>query len=134
MINALNLFWILPLTGLVGMVAALFLIGATISNREYDAYQEGLKDGMNKHKEKLDLPSMVISLEEFYDRMLDSDFNKFSKITGNIIYELQGNQLCMLFIDDTDSLCEYFDYDVVDMNDESRYTRPIIKKKLNNIY
>lgn len=78
MINALNLFWILPLTGLVGMGASLFLLGAITSNREYDTYQKGLKDGMNKHREKLDLPSILISLEEFYDRMLDSDFNKFS--------------------------------------------------------
>ena len=85
-------------------------------------------------KEKLDLPSMIISLEEFYDRILNSDFNKFSEITGDVIYELQGNQLCMLFIDDIDSLCEYFDYDVVEMNDEGQYTRPIIKKRPNNIH
>ena len=48
---------------------------------------------------------MIISLEEFYDRILNSDFNKFSEITGDVIYELQGNQLCMLFIDDIDNLC-----------------------------
>lgn len=134
MISTLNLVWIIPLTAILGMGAALFIAGASTSNREYDAYQRGLKDGMNKHKEKLDLPSMIISLEEFYDRILNSDFNKFSEITGDVIYELQGNQLCMLFIDDIDSLCEYFDYDVVEMNDEGQYTRPIIKKRPNNIH
>ena len=134
MISTINLLWIVPLTAVLGMCVGLFIAAATTSNREYDAYKKGLKDGMNKHKEKLDLPSMVISLEEFYDRMLGSDFNKFSEITGNVIYELQGNQLCMLFIDDVDNLCDYFDYDVVEINDESQYTRPIIKKKINNIY
>lgn len=72
---------------------------------------------------------MINTLEEFYDMMLDRDFNRFSRITGNIIYELQENQLCMLFIDDADNLCDYFDYDVIEINDESQYTRPIIKKK-----
>ena len=134
MISTLNLLWIIPLTAILGMGAGLFIASVTTSNREYNAYQKGLKDGMNKHKEKLDLPSMIISLEEFYDRILGSDFNRFSEITGNIIYELQGNQLCMLFIDDIDNLCEYFDYDVVEMNDMGQYTRPIIKKKIDNIY
>ena len=122
----------LPLIGIAGMGVAFLVIGATISNREYEAYQKGLKDGMNKNKEKLDVLSMVTSLEEFYNRMLGSDFNKFSEITGNVIYELQENQLCMLFIDDVDNLCDYFDYDVVEINNEKQYIRPIIKKKINN--
>lgn len=39
----------------------------------------------------------------------------------------------MLFIDDVDNICDYFDYDVVEINDEGQYTRPIIKKKISSI-
>lgn len=134
MLDVRYLWYIIPISIIAGIGITAFFISVTQSNREYEVYQEGYNKGYNtalqdKNKEKLVLPGNIITLEEIYDRELNSDFNKFTDITGGIIYTQDtSGQLCMLFIDDTDVLSQYFDYDVITTIDVGQYQRFIIKK------
>ncbi len=48
------------------------------------------------------------TLEEYYDRELNSDFNSF---LNKSLYKVdEHGQLSMIFIDDVDDLTAYFDY------------------------
>ena len=78
--------------------------------------------------EKIFLP-YVVTLEEVYDTRLDSDFNKFITITNGILYEVtDSGQLIIIYVDDTDILSQYFDYNVVEIIDEGNYQRLLIKQ------
>jgi len=51
------------------------------------------------------------TLEELYDRGLDSDFNMFEDKTGGFIYLIHiSGQIEMIFIEDCDDLSQYFTY------------------------
>ena len=45
MINAMHLFWILPLCAFITMLLTAFIISATIPNKEYEAYMQGIEYG-----------------------------------------------------------------------------------------
>lgn len=130
MISALHLIWIIPVCAFVGMLVVTFFMGTTIHNNEYDAYHEGIKEGMRRAKDvkSLTFPD-VKTLEEVYNTVCCSDFNKFTQMTDNIIYLCHtSGQLEMLYIDDVDLLFQYFDYFVVDIIEESTYNKLIIKQ------
>ena len=48
MISALHLIWIIPLCIIAGMVVLGFIVGASNNSKEYEIYQEGIKEGYNK--------------------------------------------------------------------------------------
>ena len=76
---------------------------------------------------RIDLP-LAQTLEELFDRGFESDFNKFKEITGGIIYGSDENgQLSMIFIDNVDELGEYYQNELLSVDNESIYQRPIIK-------
>lgn len=128
--DVMKLLWIIPCSVLLGIAIGLSFSGSSKNNREWDIYQEGYNKGLaDRNKEKINLPGMIITLEEIYDRELHSDFNKFIEITGGIIYNVEpSGQMCMIYIDDTDTLSQYFDYDVIQICDEGKYQRFIIEK------
>lgn len=45
MIAASNLIWIIPVCVLAGLLIMGFIVGATLRDREFDAYQQGIKHG-----------------------------------------------------------------------------------------
>ena len=127
MINALNLLWIVPICTVVGAVASAFFIGATQNAKEYEAYQQGLVEGQRMMSKRIDLP-LTQTLEELFDRGFESDFNKFKEITGGIIYGTdESGQLHMIFIDNVYELGEYYQNELLSVNNEALYQRPIIK-------
>ena len=68
------------------------------------------------------------TLEELFDRALNSDFNEFINVTGGMIYEiLPTGQMRMVFIQDTDDLCEFFDKEIDSILEEGKFQRPILK-------
>jgi hypothetical protein len=68
------------------------------------------------------------TLEELFDRALNSDFNEFINATGGMIYEiLPTKQMRMVFIQDTDDLCEFFDKEIDSIIEEGKFQRPILK-------
>lgn len=129
MINALNLLWVVPVCIVVGAISLAFFIGATQNNREYEAYQQGLMEGRRIMVKQIEAP-LAQTLEELFDRGFESDFYKFKEVTGGIIYrEEKSGQLSMIFIDDVDELGEYYQNELIGINDEGNYQRPIIKTK-----
>ena len=127
MINVINLLWIIPVCIIVGGLLLAFFVGATNNSKEYEAYQQGIVEGKRTMSKKIDLP-LAQTLEELFDRGFDSDFNKFKEITGGIIYGSGENgQLSMMFIDNVDELGEYYQNELLSVNNESPYQRPIIK-------
>lgn len=127
MINALNLIWIILLSITFGMVIMAFFNGATKSNAEYEAYQQGLIDGERIKSRKIDLPSTQ-TLEELFDRGFESNFNTFKETTGGIIYGSDaGGQLSMIYIDSLDKLSEYYQNEILSINNGEMCQRPIIK-------
>ena len=127
MINAINLLWIVPTCIVVGALALTFFIGATQNNKEYEAYQQGIIEGQRMISKKIDLP-LAQTLEELFDRGFESDFNKFEEITGGIIYgSNEYDQLSMIFIDNVDELGYYYQNELLSVNNEALYQRPIIK-------
>lgn len=127
MINALHLLWIMPVTALGVMVLIGVIVGANMSNKEYEAYQQGIIEGQRMMSKKIDLPSTQ-TLEELFDRGFESDFNKFEQITGGVIYGSdEDGQLSMIFIDNVDELGKYYQNELLSVNNEALYQRPIIK-------
>ena len=127
MISAINLLWIVPICIVTGAMSLAFFIGATQNNKEYEAYQQGISEGKRMMGKKIDLP-LAQTLEELFDRGFDTDFNKFKEITGGIIYGSGENgQLNMIFIDNVDELGEYYQNELLSVNNEELYQRPIIK-------
>lgn len=53
MINALQLLWIIPLALFIGFLSSAFVIGATQGNKEYEAYQNGYKNGFDDALKKM---------------------------------------------------------------------------------
>ena len=43
--NTLHLLWIIPLTGLCMAIVIGVMVGANTMNKEYEAYQDGFKEG-----------------------------------------------------------------------------------------
>lgn len=127
MIHIVDLMWIVPLCLVIGAVASAFFCGATLHNREYDAYQEGIRYGKSMHREKIELP-YCNTLEELFDRGFNSDFNKFKETIGGIMYGVNDSgQMYMIFVDTVDDLCNYYDCTLLSVNDEVIYQRPCIK-------
>lgn len=129
MINAEHLLWIVPLCLLVGGFLLAFIMSAAQTEKEHEAYSRGVKDGMRRAKglESIKLPC-IRTLEEVYDTVFGSNFNTFTEMTNNIVYLCHtSGQLEILYIDDVDLLCQYFDYSVIDVIEESKYNRLIIK-------
>lgn len=127
MINALNLLWIVPICIVVGAMSLAFFMGATQNNREYEAYQQGIIEGQRMIGKKIDLP-LAQTLEELFDRGFESDFNRFKEVTGGIIYGSgESGQLSMIFIDNVDELGYYYQNELLSVNNEALYQRPIIK-------
>ena len=130
MISTEHLLWIVPLCLLGGGFLPAFIMGATQTEKEYEAYNRGIKEGMRRAKglKSIKLPS-VRTLEEVYDTVFGSNFNILTEMTDNIIYLCHtSGQLEILYIDDVDLLCQYFDYFVIDVVEESTYNRLIIKQ------
>lgn len=127
MISAINLLWIIPVCVVAGALPLAFFIGATQNNKEYEAYQQGLMDGRRMRCKQIDAP-LAQTLEELFDRGFESNFYKFKETTGGIIYKQEkSGQLCMIFIDDVEELSEYYQNELIGINDEGNYQRPIIK-------
>lgn len=130
MINVAHLLWLVPICILGGGFLLVFITGAAQLEKEHQAYDKGFKEGMRRAKgvKSITLPG-VRTLEEVYHTVFVSDFNSFTEMTNNIIYLCHtSGQLEILYIDDVDSLCQYFDYFVVDVIEESTYNRLIIKQ------
>lgn len=126
-----HLLWIIPVSFWIGIIVEGFIVGATQSLREYEAYQEGLSEGAEREQtrmnNRIDFPNCY-TLEELYDRGFDSDFNKFTHITGGIIYEAEeSGQMSMIYIDSVDTLNMYFDKPLFSITNEGEYQRPIIE-------
>ena len=127
MISVVNLLWIIPTCIIAGGLILAFFVGATGNSREFEAYQEGIIEGKRMMSERIDLP-LAKTLEELFDRGFESDFNKFKEITGGIVYGSDENgQLSMIFIDNVDELGEYYQNELLSVDNESVYQRPIIK-------
>lgn len=131
MISTLNLIWIVPISFWLGIIVEGFMLGATQSIREHEAYQEGINVGLEREQmrmnNRIDFP-ICYTLEELYDRGFNSDFNKFTYITGGIIYEAEeSGQMSMIYIDSVDTLNMYFDKPLFSITNEGEYQRPIIE-------
>ena len=127
MISVIHLLWIIPVCIIAGGLILAFFMGATGNSREFEAYQEGIIEGKRMMSERIDLP-LAQTLEELFDRGFESDFNKFKEITGGIVYDSDENgQLSMIFIDNVDELGEYYQNELLSVDNESVYQRPIIK-------
>ena len=53
MISALHLIWIIPTCSVCGFLVGSFISGSTLSTKECEAYQHGLKDGYDQAKKNL---------------------------------------------------------------------------------
>ena len=130
MINAAHLLWIIPVCILFSNLIFVFIISAAQIEKEHEAYDKGFKEGIRRAKGvgSITLPG-VRTLEEVYDTLFCSNFNTFTQMTNNIIYLCHtSGQLEILYIDDVDLLCQYFDYFVTDIIEEPTYNRLIIKQ------
>ena len=54
MISALHLLWIIPLTGLCMAIVIGVMVGANTMNKEYEAYQDGFKEGYDRAMKELE--------------------------------------------------------------------------------
>ena len=128
MMHTINLIWIVPTLVLLGYILGVFMCGATTSRKEEDAYRHGIEVGMNKQKLK---SPYCQTLKELFDRDFDSDFDKFKSVTGGIIYGTEEcGQIFIIFINDKDTLCQYYDKELLCVNDEAQYQRPVIKTEM----
>ena len=127
MINVLNLFWIIPVSALVGMLLGAFFIGTTQLNREYDAYEEGYIHGLlssNTSSEVL-IPK---TFGEFFNGTCNSDFNKFNEITDSVFYGVnEDDQMYIILIEDEYDINKYLNNEVISINYVDGYQRPVIK-------
>ena len=72
---------------------------------------------------------LPISLNDLFNRYLNSDFNNFKNYTGGIVYMVEkSGQLTMLFMETLDDLSRYSDKCVIQINKERDYYRPIIEE------
>ena len=131
MMSVWHLMWIIPMSFWIGMIVEGFMVGATQFEREYEAYQKGVIVGVEREQtrmnNRIEFP-ICYTLEELYDRGFNSDFNKFTQITGGIIYGVEeSGQMSMIYADDTDTLNMYFDKPLLSIINEGEYQRPIIE-------
>lgn len=134
MMSVWHLMWIIPMSFWIGMIVEGFMAGATQSEREYEAYQKGVIVGVEREQtrmnNRIEFP-ICYTLEELYDRGFNSDFNKFTQITGGIIYGVEeSGQMSMIYVDDTDTLNMYFDKPLLLITNEGEYQRPIIEASI----
>ena len=127
MINALNLLWIVPVCIVAGAVALAFFVGATQNNKEYEVYQQGILEGKRMMSNKMD-PTVSQTLGELLNRKFNNDFNLFKEFTGGLIYGIEETeQMSMLFIDTIEDIHTYNKCQILGVNYEGQYQRPIIK-------
>lgn len=127
MISALNLIWMIPVCISTGWLFGAFICGAVSSQKQQKAYQAGIIEG-KKIKSRMDLLPHCQTLEELFDRGFDSNFNKFKEITGGVIYGAEDSgQTSIVFVDDTDILCQYYDNELLGISEEGIFRRPIVR-------
>ena len=128
MIDIQHLFWIVPICILTGGLLVAFFIGAESNNREYEAYHMGVQDGLKQAKNYNDvLPSLT--LKELFDKKFEGNFDAFKEYTSGIIYEIEpSGQLFIIDVKTLNELHNYYDYDVVTINYDGEYKRPVIRK------
>jgi hypothetical protein len=112
----------------MGGLLVAFFIGAESNNREYEAYHMGVQDGLKRAKNYNDvLPSLT--LKELFDKKFEGNFDAFKEYTSGIIYEIEPSvQLFIIDVKTLNELHTYYDYDVVTINYDSEYKRPVIRK------
>ena len=68
------------------------------------------------------------TLEELYDTYI-KDFAKFVQLTDGMLIEEEPNgQLKMMFIEDADDLSEYFDFNIIQLDEENNHLQIMVKR------
>ena len=69
------------------------------------------------------------TLEDWFDKVFDSDFKTFKDMTGGVIYGINPyHQMYMIFIDHIDELTEYYDWVIQEVSIEGPSKHPMIKE------
>lgn len=68
---------------------------------------------------------------ELFKEGLKSNFNKLKEITGGVIYGISSvNQMYIIFVENNEDLCDYYECDIVEFDETPNYTRPVLKVAL----
>ena len=113
---------------LLTFIFTLFVVGARTSSLQEEAYKRGIQEGYRRMQTKNNPLPLTYTLEELFDRGFNSDFEKFKSTTNGIIYGVdKDNQVHLLFINDTDELCNYYECELLGVDNGYDYQRPLIK-------